>query len=66
MKIEAALRHEATAAVRTRGGVNFAFEMAGSVAAMELEYRVTRGGGRTTAAGGYSIPTIAGHSSTSI
>lgn len=35
----------------TRGGVEFAFEMAGSVNAMELAYRITRRGGTTTTAG---------------
>ena len=33
------------------GGVDFAFEMAGSVQAMELAYRVTRRGGTTITAG---------------
>ncbi len=33
------------------GGVDFAFEMAGSVQAMELAYRVTRRGGTTVTAG---------------
>ncbi len=35
----------------TRGGVHFAFEMAGSVKAMELSYRITRRGGTTVTAG---------------
>jgi len=35
----------------TGGGVDFAFEMAGSVRAMELAYRVTRRGGSTVSAG---------------
>jgi alcohol dehydrogenase len=35
----------------TRGGVEFAFEMAGSVKAMELAYRITRRGGTTVTAG---------------
>lgn len=35
----------------TRGGVHFAFEMAGSVKAMELTYKVTRRGGTTVTAG---------------
>lgn len=35
----------------TRGGVEFAFEMAGAVKAMELAYRVTRRGGTTVVAG---------------
>lgn len=34
----------------TRGGVDFAFEMAGVVAAMELSYRITRRGGTTVTA----------------
>ncbi|MBC8006533.1 MAG: zinc-dependent alcohol dehydrogenase family protein [Prolixibacteraceae bacterium] len=35
----------------TGGGVHFAFEMAGSVQAMELAYRITRRGGTTVTAG---------------
>lgn len=35
----------------TRGGVHYAFEMAGSVKAMELAYRITRRGGATVTAG---------------
>jgi alcohol dehydrogenase len=35
----------------TRGGVDFALEMAGSVKAMELAYRITRRGGTTISAG---------------
>jgi alcohol dehydrogenase len=35
----------------SRGGVHFAFEMAGSVKAMELAYRITRRGGVTVAVG---------------
>jgi alcohol dehydrogenase len=35
----------------TRGGVHYAFEMAGSVKAMELSYRITRRGGTTVTAG---------------
>ncbi len=35
----------------TRGGVDVAFEMAGSVRAMELAYKVTRRGGLTVTAG---------------
>ena len=35
----------------TAGGVDFAFEMAGSVQAMELAYRITRRGGTTVTAG---------------
>lgn len=35
----------------TGGGVDYAFEMAGSIAALELAYRVTRRGGTTVTAG---------------
>jgi len=35
----------------TSGGVDFGFEMAGSVQAMELAYRITRRGGTTVTAG---------------
>ena len=35
----------------TRGGVQFAFEMAGSVKAMDLSYKITRRGGTTVTAG---------------
>ncbi len=35
----------------TRGGVDYGFEMAGSVKAMELAYQVTRRGGTTVTAG---------------
>lgn len=35
----------------TRGGVDFAFEMAGSVRAMDFAYRATRRGGTTVTAG---------------
>ncbi|NBU24156.1 MAG: alcohol dehydrogenase [Gammaproteobacteria bacterium] len=35
----------------TQGGVGYAFEMAGSVKAMELAYRITRRGGTTVTAG---------------
>ena len=35
----------------TQGGVDFAFEMAGSVKAMDLAYRITRRGGTTVSAG---------------
>jgi alcohol dehydrogenase len=35
----------------TRGGVHYAFEMAGSIKAMELAYRITRRGGTTITAG---------------
>ncbi|MDJ0948596.1 MAG: zinc-dependent alcohol dehydrogenase family protein [Alphaproteobacteria bacterium] len=35
----------------TGGGVDFAFEMAGSVQAMELAYKITRRGGSTVTAG---------------
>jgi alcohol dehydrogenase len=39
----------------TGGGVDFAFEMAGSVPALELAYRITRRGG-TTVTGGLAHP----------
>lgn len=44
---------DCAAAIRevTRGGVDYAFEMAGSVKAMELAYRITRRGGTTVTAG---------------
>ena len=44
---------DAAAQVRsaTRGGVDFAFEMAGSIQAMELAYAITRRGGTTITAG---------------
>ena len=35
----------------TQGGLDFAFEMAGSVRAMDLAYRITRRGGTTVTAG---------------
>jgi alcohol dehydrogenase len=35
----------------TRGGVDFALEMAGSIKALELAYRITRRGGTTVTAG---------------
>ncbi len=35
----------------TRGGVDYAFEMAGSTRALELAYRITRRGGTTVTAG---------------
>jgi alcohol dehydrogenase len=35
----------------TRGGVEYAFEMAGAVAALDLAYRMTRRGGTTVTAG---------------
>jgi alcohol dehydrogenase len=35
----------------TRGGVDYAFEMAGAIKAMELAYRITRRGGTTITAG---------------
>ena len=35
----------------TGGGVDFAFEMAGAVRAMELAYKITRRGGTTVTAG---------------
>jgi len=48
-----AKREDAIAHVKdlTGGGVDFAFEMAGSVQAMELAYRITRRGGTTVTAG---------------
>jgi alcohol dehydrogenase len=48
----------------TRGGVEYAFEMAGSVNAMELAYRITRRGGTTVTAGlpppthGFTVPQV--------
>jgi alcohol dehydrogenase len=44
---------DAIAAIRevTKGGVDYAFEMAGSVKAMDLCYRVTKRGGTTVTAG---------------
>jgi alcohol dehydrogenase len=44
---------DCAAAVReaTGGGVDYAFEMAGSVEALELAYRITRRGGMTVSAG---------------
>jgi alcohol dehydrogenase len=44
---------DALAAIRevTRGGVEYAFEMAGAVKALELAYRITRRGGTTVTAG---------------
>ncbi len=44
---------DVVAAIReaTRGGVEYAFEMAGAVKAMELAYRITRRGGTTVTAG---------------
>ena len=44
---------DAVEAIRevTKGGVDYAFEMAGSVKAMDLCYRVTRRGGTTVTAG---------------
>jgi alcohol dehydrogenase len=44
---------DAVAEIReaTKGGVDYAFEMAGSVKAMDLCYRVTRRGGTTVTAG---------------
>ena len=35
----------------TKGGVDYAFEMAGAIAAMELAWRITRRGGSTVTAG---------------
>ena len=46
------LGHEASGVVQeVGGGVHFAFEMAGSIQAMELAYRITRRGGTTVSAG---------------
>jgi alcohol dehydrogenase len=48
----------------TGGGVEYAFEMVGSVKAMELAYRVTRRGGTTVTAGlpppshGFTVPQV--------
>ena len=48
----------------TKGGVDFVFEMAGSVKAMELAYKITRRGGTTITAGlpppaaTFSIPQV--------
>ena len=44
---------EAVATIKdlTRGGVHYAFEMAGSVKAMDLSYKITRRGGTTVSAG---------------
>lgn len=44
---------QATAAIRaaTDGGVDYAFEMAGSIAALELAWAITRRGGHTITAG---------------
>jgi alcohol dehydrogenase len=48
----------------TGGGVEYAFEMAGSVKAMELAYRITRRGGVTVTAGlpppthGFTVPQV--------
>ena len=44
---------EAVATIKdlTHGGVHYAFEMAGSVKAMELSYKITRRGGTTVSAG---------------
>ena len=44
---------EAVTAIKdlTRGGVQYAFEMAGSVKAMDLSYKITRRGGTTVSAG---------------
>ena len=35
----------------TKGGVDFAFEMSGAIAALDLAYRITRRGGSTITAG---------------
>jgi alcohol dehydrogenase len=61
-----ATRVDAAEAVRevTRGGVDYAFEMAGSAKAMDLAYRITRRGGTTVTAGlppptaAFSIPHV--------
>ncbi len=63
IKLEVAMSLGATAAINardpdavaklkelTKGGVDFAFEMAGSVQAMEMAYRMTRRGGTTVTA----------------
>ena len=52
-EVELAKPGEAIAKVKdlTGGGVDFGFEMAGSVQAMELAYRITRRGGTTVTAG---------------
>jgi alcohol dehydrogenase len=48
----------------TAGGVEYAFEMAGSVKAMELAYKITRRGGMTVTAGlpppdaGFTVPQV--------
>jgi alcohol dehydrogenase len=49
----AAGRSDAVEAIKeaTKGGVDTAIEMAGSVAALELAYRITRRGGTTVSAG---------------
>ena len=48
-----AAQPDAADAVRalTRGGVDYAFEMAGAIPAMELAWRITRRGGTTVSAG---------------
>lgn len=48
-----AARTDAAEAVRTltKGGVDYAFEMAGAIAAMELAWKITRRGGSTVTAG---------------
>lgn len=48
-----AAQPDAADAVRalTRGGVDYAFEMAGAIPAMELAWRITRRGGTTVTAG---------------
>ena len=48
-----ASRADAAEAVRelTKGGVDFAFEMAGAIPAMDLAWRITRRGGSTVTAG---------------
>ena len=51
--VVAGVGDDCAASVRaaTGGGVDFAFEMAGSVRAMDLAYRITRRGGTTVTAG---------------
>jgi alcohol dehydrogenase len=55
-----AAQPEAADAIReaTSGGVDYAFEMAGSAKAMDLAYRITRRGGTTVTAGLPSASTL--------
>ena len=48
-----AATHDVATAIRdaTKGGVEYAFEMAGSAKAMDLAYKITRRGGTTVTAG---------------